>query len=121
MIRLRTNDSIDETDAAITHDKILYMGGRNEEEDQEKAMDERLADEEKYANQEADWDEAENHRLANMAYKVTEIDLDARDIKRTKVTSQAIPQDEHWFSMWDSNIEFNKLGAPGFPLLFEFN
>ena len=54
-----------------------------------------------------------------MAYKVTMIDLD----KATKCLccQQPIPDDEHFFSTCDSNVEFSKLGASGFALLFDLN
>lgn len=84
-------------------------------------MAEKLKKEEEFANKEVDWDDAEKHRLANMAYKVNKIDMDSKDIEKCLCCQQPIPSEEHWFSMCDSNVEFNELGAPGFALLFEFN
>jgi hypothetical protein len=83
--------------------------------------DDHLKREEAYANAEADWDKTEDHRLANMAYKVTDIDVQSPDTKKCLCCQQPIPTEEHYFSMFDTDLEFMKLGAAGFPLLFEFN
>jgi hypothetical protein len=61
------------------------------------------------------------HRQANLAYKVLDINLMSGENEKCLCCNQPIPSEDHYFSPCADNIEFAKLGAAGFPLLFEFN
>ena len=114
MMRLR-RISTDEEASISDLDSVFAEGG------DEAALEKQMAEEEDFANQKADWDKAEQHRLANLAYKVLDIDLMSGDNVKCLCCNQPIPDDQHYFSPCDDNMEFAKLGAAGFPLLFEFN
>ena len=106
-----TNDEIH----LATDTADLYMGGQKDLN-----LEAQLAKEEAYMNQEVDWDAAEEHRKANLSFKMLDIDW-SKDVEKCLCCNQPIPQEEHWFKPFlEDNDEFVKLGAPGLPLLFYF-
>ena len=80
-----------------------------------------LSKSEKFKMQDADWEAAARHGLANKVVRVTKTKLNMEDEESyCPCCMQPVPTEDERFPVCVDNLELGDMGAPGFPLFFEF-